>query len=361
MGMVAVVVGALLVLSVLADLTNTLITTQTSTWRWWLSTNVSRGSFALVRAIAVRMDPESRLRERLLATLAPVSVLVLLLVWAAQQVVGFGLIWWGLGGIDGVDGLGDSMYYSGVVYFTVGFGEVVPSAGITRFGALVEAFTGVVTSALVIGYLPALYGAYSERERQLIALDDGTEQRITPTNLVMAWSPDGNPEPLNEKFAEWEMWVSSLLESHTTFPLLRIFRSQNPRQNWVTALGVLCDAALHAQLIEGCRNRENIWFLRRAIRLFDELTLGADCSDYATVDAEPADSPLFQDLYARMEAHGFNLIPFEAAADEALRIRSRFAPPLEFLIDRWLTPRGFWGHAVGLPMRISEHMQLIDD
>jgi len=45
----------------------------------------------------------------------------------------------------------------------------------------------------------------------------------------------------------------------------------------------------------------------------------------------------------------------------ALRLRSGFAPPWEFLIGRWLTPRGFWGHQVGLPMMISEHMHLVDE
>lgn len=37
---------------------------------------------------------------------------------------------------------------------------LVTSGMIPRFGALVEAFSGVLTTVLVIGYLPALYGAY---------------------------------------------------------------------------------------------------------------------------------------------------------------------------------------------------------
>lgn len=94
----------------------------------------------------------------------------MLTAWVVQQVIGFGLIWWGLSGVDGADGLFDSIYYSGVVYFTLGFGEVVPVEFVPRVGALVEAFAGVLTTALVIGYLPALYGAYSGRERKLMTL-----------------------------------------------------------------------------------------------------------------------------------------------------------------------------------------------
>lgn len=73
-----------------------------------------------------------------------------------QQIIGFGLIWWGVGGIAGASDLGDAMYYSGVVYFTLGLGEVVPAGEIPRFGSLTGAFSGVLTTALVIGYLPSL-------------------------------------------------------------------------------------------------------------------------------------------------------------------------------------------------------------
>jgi len=52
-------------------------------------------------------------------------------------------------------------------------------------GALFEAMGGVLTAALVMGYLPSLYAAYSERERKLMTLDDTSEGRITPTNLQL--------------------------------------------------------------------------------------------------------------------------------------------------------------------------------
>jgi len=66
---------------------------------------------------------------------------------------------------------------------------------------------------------------------------------------------------------------------------------------------------------------------------------------------------------ARFSPSGFFGEAFACSIDcpKALRLRSRFAPPLELLIDRGLTPRGFWGHQVGLPMMISEHMHLVDE
>ncbi|MCP4228091.1 MAG: two pore domain potassium channel family protein, partial [Actinomycetia bacterium] len=249
-----VVFGLTLVLAVIADMVNTLVTTATSTGRWWLSSILYRRTWSLIRALAARIPSESA-RERLMATYAPASVLLLLVAWVIQQVIGFGLIWWGIGGIGGADGLIDSIYYSGVVYFTLGFGELVPVGVIPRLGALIEALSGVLTTALVIGYLPALYAAYSERERKLMTLDDGTEQRITPTNLLLSRAPTGEVDDVIRFFEGWEEWVTAVIETHTTFPMLRLFRSKHSGQNWITALGVLCDAALQCQMIVGAKDR----------------------------------------------------------------------------------------------------------
>lgn len=197
MEVVAIVVGVILVVSVLADLVNTLVATMTNRRRFWLTNQLYSRSWRVVRSVALRISDDHR-RERALGVFAPVSVLLLLAVWVVQQIIGFGLIWWGVGEIAGASDLGDAMYYSGVVYFTLGFGEVVPAGEIPRFGSLIEAFSGVLTTALVIGYLPALYGAYSERERKLMTLDDGREDRITPGSLILARTPDADVEALRE-------------------------------------------------------------------------------------------------------------------------------------------------------------------
>ena len=351
--------GTLLVLAALADLLNTLVTTSTSNWRWWPSNIVSFRAFGALRFITTRMSESSRLRERMLSVFAPILVLVLLTMWAAMQVVGFGLMWWAVGDVAGAESLLDAVYYSGVVYFTLGFGEVLPIGNLARFGALIEAFAGVTTTALVIGYLPSLYGAYSAREQKLMTLDDASDDRITPTSLVIAWSPDADTDRLNARFAEWELWVTSVLETHSTLPLLRLFRSHDRRQNWLTALGLLTDAALHAQIIVGCTGRtESFWFMRRSIALFEQLTHGVDLSNYAHYTVDPAiydndetpENEQFRELYDALEAHGFELLPYDEAGRRALMFRNRYGPQLEYLIDALLCPRGFWAPQLGLEL-----------
>ena len=349
MSALAIVVGALLVISVLADVVNTLVTTTTSTWKWWLTRVLYRVSWTAVSAVGSRISNERR-RERFFSLFAPISVLLMLVAWVVQQVVGFGLIWWGIGGVSGVDGLLDAIYFSGVVYFTVGFGEVVPVDAIPRFGALIEAFSGVLTTALVIGYLPALYSAYSEREQKLLTLDDGSEGRITPTNLVLSRSPDGDPRELDDFFKDWEAWIAQVLETHTTFPMLSLFRSQHRGQSWITALGLVTDAALHVELTEGGQGRSAYWALRRSVRLLHHLTEGADLSSYRRRIDELAvddDNVALHELYDALSAHGFPMLPFDEALPHARKLRQTYDAQLEYLIDRLQAPRGFWGHQIG--------------
>ncbi|MGI9613818.1 MAG: potassium channel family protein [Acidimicrobiales bacterium] len=367
MALVAIVIGVVLVLSVIADLVNTLVTTTTSQWRWWLTGLIYRRTWAIIRTIAVRL-PTDAAKETLLGIYAPVSVLLLLTAWVIQQVIGFGLIWWGLGGMEGADGLFDSIYYSGVVYFTLGFGEVVPVEAVPRIGALVEAFAGVLTTALVIGYLPALYGAYSERERKLMTLDDGTEERIVPQSLILSRAPGGDVDEVLAFFDGWEDWVAGQIETHTTFPMLRLFRSKYEGQNWITALGLLCDSAVQCQLIVGARNRAPYWMLRRCIILFNELTRDVDLAEYrAKIDVvydeqddDDSDSS-FRELYDQLEAHGFEMIDYASARAETLELRRLFDAQMEFLIDATLAPRGFWGHKIGHHVHPVPVASLADD
>ncbi len=351
---VLIVAGACLVIAAFVDLINTLVTTSTVDGRWWPSRMIAYGLLAVARRISRRMPEHSPVRERMLSALGPLLILVLLAMWILQQIIGFALIWWALGSVEGVASFADATYYSGVVYFTVGFGEVLPTATGARIGALLEAACGVITTALVVGYLPSLYSAYSEREKKLMTIDDGSDDRITPTSLAIAWAPNADTDRLNAKLADWEEWVASIHETHATLPMLVLFRSHDRRQNWVTALGLLADTALHAQMITQCTGRtESYWLLRRIISLFDQLTRNVDLSDYEARHRRPLDGEvsemnfeLFDELYEQMESYGFDLLPIDEALRRTGAFRNRFAPPMEYLIDALMCPRGFWSPAL---------------
>ncbi len=97
--------------------------------------------------------------------------------------------------------------------------------------------------------------------------------------------------------------------------MLVLFRSKSPGQHWVTALGLVADAALHLHMVRGLERGPQYWMLRRAIMLFDVVTEGTDISSYRAVPEsnQQEGSDLFLDLHTSMTAHGFDVLPVDEA------------------------------------------------
>ena len=100
--------------------------------------------------------------------------------------------------------------------------------------------------ALQIAYLPALYGAFNRREGLVAMLESRAG--------IPAWGPEvlarhqlvGIIDTLPDFYASWEEWSADLAESHTTYPVLLLFRSPEPWFSWLVGLlAVLDGAAMH--------------------------------------------------------------------------------------------------------------------
>ena len=187
MRVLAISVGVVLIGLAVVDTMGTLVATRIQTRRWWPTAVLYRYSWPLWRAFGKNIDDEDQ-REAFLSIYGPLSLLTLLIFWVTMQVMGWGLVWWGLrDGIHTIDSLLESVYYAGIGFFTVGFGDVVPVASAPRILVLVEAFFGLTTMALLIGFLPTLFAAYSTREELVSTLDDLSGTRVTPLGMLEAY------------------------------------------------------------------------------------------------------------------------------------------------------------------------------
>lgn len=130
---------------------------------------------------------------------------------------------------------------------------VLSGRGLTTAAAYVEAVLGVGVLALVIGYLPSLYGAFSQREALVtkLAMRTGLPP-FGPDILRRLWRPAGPQTVLSETWAAWEDWFVNLSETHTSLPVLAFFRSPQTSKSWITAGGAILDAcALALAAVDG--------------------------------------------------------------------------------------------------------------
>ena len=192
-----------------------------------------------------RLIRSKQRRAWYLGLYGPLSLLLLLALWAISLIVAFALLQWSfrLGG-PGASGLADDIYFSAATFFTLGSGE--PQDAAAKYLMVIEAGFGFTFLGLVIGYLPVLYQSFSDRELRILLLD--ARAGSPPSALQFVLRRGGNPAKLEERLAEWEAWALGLLQAHLSYPMLAYYRSQHPNQSWLAALTTVVDVSALAIL-----------------------------------------------------------------------------------------------------------------
>ena len=222
---------------------------------------------------------------------------------------------------------------------------------------LVADFSVIALPATNGNHLPTLFGAYSRREVKLLTLDDLTDERTSSAGLIEAWHADGGLDGLDAAFADWERWCAEVFDSHTAYPMLAFFRSRQPGQHWLTALGVVTDAAaISLAAIRGARAGPALRLHRRAtgllrtVGMLPAVSSGAPAEDQERVRGETA----FQALYRHLEDRGVPLYPYDRAWEDLRRLRAEYLPHLRGTIAVLLVPPEFRNHATPLPLEDQE-------
>jgi len=238
-------VGAIMIWIVLRDLFVGVIVPRPARGRVRPSNLVVRASWRAWRWVGNRAS-DTVVREARLGVFAPLSLILLLLVWVVGLILGYGLVFNALREqLSPVPpDLGTSFYFSGVSFLTIGYGDVVPVGPVARFLALLEGATGLGVVAVVISLLFSLYGSFQRREVLTITLD--ALAGAPPSGVVLLENSLRNAmlDHLDETLDEWKLWAAEVLESHLAYPVLAYFRSSHDNESWVSAIGAILDASV---------------------------------------------------------------------------------------------------------------------
>jgi hypothetical protein len=249
--LLAFAAGCAIVATILWDAFEALVLPRTPTRTLRLTRLFYRTTWGpwTMRARAARSD---RRRQRFLAIYAPLSLIGLLTMWASGLVVGFGLLQWSqrelLVNVSGPPHLLDDLYMSATTLFALGIGDVMPTGRGGRLLVVAETSASLMLLTMVIAYLPTLYQSFSRREMRVTLLDAWAGSPASAAELLRRLATTGDTSDLDRFFADWEYWCSDLLETHLSYPAIAYFRSQHPRQSWVSALTVVLDVAALAEV-----------------------------------------------------------------------------------------------------------------
>jgi hypothetical protein len=249
--LVRVVVGVLAVagaVTVLGSAARTVVVPRAEPARLARIAFLSARALLLLRLrLTGRSDYETR--DRVFALQSPLSLLAQLVTWGVLTYLSFAALFWSLTAsrISGAS-VASALDLSGSSMLTLGFDS--PSGLVRQLTAFAAASVGLTLLALVIAYLPTLYGAFSRRESLVTKLSVRTDTPPSgPALLARTWELE-RFDHLEEVWDPWEDWFIDVGQTHTTFPQLSFFRSPHGRNHWVLAAETVLDGA--SLLLSAC-------------------------------------------------------------------------------------------------------------
>jgi len=336
----AVALAALLLLAfVLQDAFEVMLLPRRVSRKYRLTRVYFRAAWFAWSRVAVRL-PRGPRREGFLSVFGALSMITLFAAWAAALITGFGFLDWA---IEPNGKLAEQIYLSGVTFFTLGYGDVVPHSAPARFAAVAEAGMGLGFIAVVIGYMPVLYQLFARREAHVILLDGRAGSPPTATTMLSRHAEAGSLASLNELLREWETWAAELLESHLSYPMLVFYRSQHDNQSWLAAITAIMDTC--ALILVGVEDLPPLqarmtFTISRQVVVEMARSLGVSPSRYAGVDRLPP--KMFSRMLGIFEEAGLRWNGGPDARELLASLRATYEPLLDGLGSRLMLPSTEW-------------------
>jgi hypothetical protein len=279
-------------------------------------------------------------KDALLAPTAPVALLAQILFWAASLVVGFGIML-----VPTTHSLGLGLEQALTSLFTVG---TIHTGGTKDVAIdICAGATWVIVVALQIAYLPTLYGAFSRREALVAMLESRAGAPAWGPELLARHQLVGITDTIPDLYKDWELWAADVAESHSTYPILLLFRSPEPWLSWMLGLlAVLDAAAMQLALSPSTAPSQARLCLRMGFTLTNRIATSLGWA--VNFDPQP-DEPIqltyeeFEDAVAMLARVGF---PLERTAEEAWPDfhgwRVNYEESMYHLTDRLIAPPAKW-------------------
>ena len=310
--MAAFAAGAAVVVAVFLSAVSTVVVPR------GVPVRLTRIVFRLIRRmfeVRSRLASTYEERDRAMALYAPLTLIILPVVWLAITLLGFAAMYWALG----VHPVRQAFVESGSSLLTLGFvrAEDLP----TTLLAFAEAADGLILLALLITFLPSMYGAFSRREHEVAKVTVLAGSPPSPVEMLQRFHAIKGLDTMDaEVWEPWQDWFVDVEESHTSFAGLPFFRSPKADRSWITAAGVVLDsAALYASTLDMPRSPTAELCIRSGYTALRAI------ADFYSIPYDPDPAPTdpiaisrdeYDDVYDRLAEAG---VPLRSDRDQAWR------------------------------------------
>jgi hypothetical protein len=345
MNIAATIFGFLFIILMLQDAFEAIVLPRRISRRFRLSRMFYISSWVFWSGLARKIKPGNR-RETYLSYFGPLSLILMLVIWAVVLIFAFALVQWGCGSAfhapENQVTFWSDLYMSGTTFITLGLGDVTPIDPAARVLTVLEACTGFGFLALIIGYVPVIYQAFSRRELDIVLLDARAGTPPSSSELLRRHFRDQSSDELLQFLRNWETWSAQILESHLSYPVLTYYRSQHERQSWLTALTTILDTC--ALLMVGL-DKISAPTIRFTFAISRHAAV--DLAQYfGTPPMRPRDNRLPSEEFARLQQSlavvGLRFRDEEGAEQRLADIRRMYEPFVYALADHLLVSLPAW-------------------
>jgi len=144
----------------------------------------------------------------------------------------------------------DALHFSGVTFFTIGFGDIVPSGRAMRLIAVAQGGAGFAFITLVISYFTSLYGAYSLQRTAAASLQFQLGPGVDASRFIGHHLADSGTSVLAAEVARLRGDLAGIRDRYLMYPTLHYFISSTPEMSLARMvfvaqeIGLLLDTAV---------------------------------------------------------------------------------------------------------------------
>jgi hypothetical protein len=248
-----------------------------------ITETLTRGVWRLMRAMAFRRSRPGR--HRLLNHIGPLLLPGIVATLVVLLILGYALIYWphlptGFNVQEKAQsGRGiEALYFSGITFTTLGYGDIAPRSTSMRLLALSEALTGFGFISLAVTYLVSLTAALERKRAVALSFYHQARQGADVAGLLVHHFVGGRFVGLESIFADAARDLQGLLESHIEHPLIHYFHPSHVHKSLPRMLFLVLEscavtrACLDWQIYEElCRHPELRTLEETARHLLSEL------------------------------------------------------------------------------------------
>lgn len=239
-----------------------------------VSYGLNRAIWRITVALAA-VSPKRR--SYTLGMAGPIMVISDILLWMALPILGYALVMWTAMGTgirlpSGVEGqFGDALYYSGVTFTTLGYGDVTPVSRLWEMVAIAEALTGFLVMGTSVTYIIAVFEGVDRRDARALQVYSETGGTWEGSEFIRRSLQHEDADVLRRRLENWGILVRDLHGRLYRFHGLALYvRTHGLDFGPERTLHTLCDVGVRAKILASAPRMDR---LRPAA---DQLVLSLD-------------------------------------------------------------------------------------